>query len=144
MTNCIMFVDESGDHNLKNIDAHFPMFCLCGCVFEKTYYHKMVRPLIDALKIRIWGSTDIILHSRDIRRQQGPFRFLRDIGKREAFYLNINTLMEQLNFTIIVVAILKREHLAHYGSNAKHPYHLARMSTPIARLRAVPNPASTP
>jgi len=121
----VMFVDESGDHNLKNIDDNFPLFCLCGCVFEKEHYHEIARPLVDALKIRFWNSTDVILHSRDIRKQQGAFWFLQDSGKREAFYEAINAIMRQLDFSIIVVAILKREHLANYGDQAKHPYHLA-------------------
>ncbi|NBD35010.1 MAG: DUF3800 domain-containing protein [Chloroflexi bacterium] len=125
MTHYVMFVDETGDHNLKHIDDHFPLFCLCGCVFEKTYYHQVARPYVDDLKMRFWGATDIIFHSRDIRKQQGRFRFLRDHDRRSEFYNAINEMMEHLDFTIIVVAILKREHLSHYGDNAKHPYHLA-------------------
>ena len=66
-----MFIDESGDHNLQNIDDQFPLFCLCGCVFEKEYYRTTARPLIDKLKIRFWNSMDVILLSRDIRRQEG-------------------------------------------------------------------------
>jgi hypothetical protein len=121
----VMFVDESGDHNLQNIDDQFPLFCLCGCVFEKEYYRTTARPLIDRLKIRFWNSTDVILLSRDIRRQQGAFYFLKDRDRREEFYEALNKLMRQLDFSIIAVAILKREHLAQYGARARHPYHLA-------------------
>lgn len=120
-----MFVDESGDHNLKSIDHHFPIFCLCGCVFDKSYYHQVARPLVDDLKMHFCGTTDVVLHSRDIRKQQKDFRFLRNPERRAAFYEAINDLMGQLDFTIIAVAIMKREHLSQYGYNAKHPYHLA-------------------
>lgn len=34
MAQYVMFVDESGDHNLQNIDDNFPLFCLCGCIFK--------------------------------------------------------------------------------------------------------------
>jgi hypothetical protein len=119
-----MFVDESGDHNLQNIDDQFPLFCLCGCVFEKGYYRATARSLIDNLKIRFWNSTNVILLSRDIRRQQGAFYFLKDRDRREEFYEALNELMRRLDFSIIAVAILKREHLAQYGARARHPYHL--------------------
>jgi len=120
-----MFVDESGDHNLQNIDDNFPLFCLCGCVFEKEYYSATARPLIDNLKIRFWNSTNVILLSRDIRRQQGAFYFLKDRDRREEFYEALNELMRRLEFSIIAIAILKREHLAQYGDRARHPYHLS-------------------
>jgi hypothetical protein len=120
-----MFVDESGDHNLEHIDDHFPLFCLCGCIFEKKHYHQVARPLVEDLKLRFWGSADVILHSRDIRRQQGAFWFLKDEARRIEFYEALNTLLGQLDFSIIAVAILKREHRASYGDRAQHPYHLA-------------------
>lgn len=125
MAQYVMFVDETGDHNLQNIDDNFPLFCLCGCIFEKEYYHATARPLIDSLKIRFWNSTDVILHSRDIRRQQEAFRFLKDRDRREEFYEALNELVRQLDFFIIAVAILKHEILSQYGDQAKHPYHLA-------------------
>ncbi len=125
MADYVMFVDESGDHNLSNIDDNFPLFCLCGCIFEKDYYHDVARPMVDELKRRFWGTTDVILHSRDIRRWQKQFRFLHDSDQREAFYEAINAVMRQLDFSIIAVGILKHEHLASYGEQAKHPYHLA-------------------
>jgi hypothetical protein len=64
------------------------------------------------------------LLSRDIRRQQGAFYFLKDRDRREEFYEALNELMRRLDFSIIAVAILKREHLAQYGARARHPYHL--------------------
>lgn len=30
----IAYFDESGDHGLDNIDASYPVFVLCGCVFK--------------------------------------------------------------------------------------------------------------
>ncbi len=79
---------------------------------------------MDDLKVRFCGTTDVVLHSRDIRKQQKDFRFLWNPERRAAFYEAINNLVGQLDFTIIAVAIMKREHLSQYGYNAKHPYHL--------------------
>lgn len=33
-----LFIDESGDHGLKNIDPNFPVFVLSGCIFSKEDY----------------------------------------------------------------------------------------------------------
>jgi hypothetical protein len=123
--NYINFLDETGDHNLQSIDGNFPVFCLAGCVFESRYYHYVVRPRLDAFKIRFWNTTDFILHSRDIRRQQGAFSFLRDATRRKEFNAALNELIEELKFTILVVVILKQRHLDRYGPRARHPYHLA-------------------
>ena len=121
----ILFMDESGDHNLENIDNTFPAFCLAGCVFESEYYKQVVRPSVDALKQRFWGRTDVILHSSEIRKHRGPFSFLGNADKRQEFYEAINELIDKMDFTIIAVVILKKAHLDHYGDGARHPYHLS-------------------
>ncbi len=121
----VLFMDESGDHNLHSIDHSFPIFCLVGCIFERRYYHQVVRPKVDAFKKRFWGTTDIILHSRDIRKHQGPFVFLGDVKKRDEFYAALNDLMRTLDFTILAAVILKWAHLSKYGDQARHPYHLS-------------------
>lgn len=125
MTDYVMFLDESGDHNLKAIDENSPLFCLCGCIFEKGYYHEVARPLVDEFKMRFWNSTDVILHSRDIRRHREAFYFLKDGAKPREFYDALNQLIVQLDFSIIAAVILKREHIARYGDRAEHPYHLS-------------------
>jgi len=89
----VLFMDETGDHNLRSIDHNFPVFCLAGCIFERRYYHQVVRPRVDAFKKRFWGTTDVILHSRDIRKHQGPFAFLGNAEKRGEFYTALNGLM---------------------------------------------------
>jgi len=123
--NFVLFLDESGDHNLVNIDHNFPVFCLAGSIFERSYYHQVVRPRLDVFKMRFWNTTHVVLHSRDIRRHQGAFSFLGDSGKRESFYAALNALIQGLEFTVLAVVILKRAHRNRYGSRARHPYHLS-------------------
>ena len=121
----VLFMDESGDHNLESIDKKFPAFCLAGCIFERAYYKEVVRPAVDSLKQRFWGRTDIILHSSEIRKHSRAFTFLGNPAKRVEFYAAINELVATLEFTIIAVVILKQAHLDHYGDGARHPYHLS-------------------
>ncbi|MEW5830585.1 MAG: DUF3800 domain-containing protein [Chloroflexota bacterium] len=121
----VLFMDESGDHNLTNIDNNFPAFCLAGCIFERAYYKATVRPAVDALKSKFWGRTDVILHSSDIRKHRGDFSFLGDPGRRQEFYEALNEMVSGLRFTILAVVIMKKAHLDLYGDGARHPYHLA-------------------
>ena len=121
----IMFMDESGDHSLSSIDENFPIFCLVGCIFESAYYHHIARPRVDAFKKRLCGSTQVILHSRDIRKWNGSFSFLHDPKKRGSFCQASNALVGQLDFTILAVVIQKRALLTQYGGAADHPYHLS-------------------
>ena len=120
-----MFIDESGDHNLESIDPGFPVFCLTGCIFEHDYYHQVVRQRVNDFKQHWFGTTEVILLSRDIRRHQGPFVFLGDEGKREKFYSALDDLLRGLDFIVVAVVILKRAHLQEYGDRARHPYHLS-------------------
>jgi len=121
----VLFMDESGDHNLCNIDPNMPVFCLAGCGFESSYYQSVVRPRVDAFKIRFWGTTDVILHSSEIRKHRGAFSFLGDRPRRQAFYQACNGLIQGLEFTILAIAILKRPLINTYGAWARHPYHLS-------------------
>lgn len=121
----VLYMDESGDHNLISIDRKFSIFCLAGCVFEREYYREVVRQKVDEFKRRFWGRTDVILVSSRIRKHTGDFAFLNDAQKRSDFYDAINDLISGLSFTIIAVVILKQSHLSQYGSLAQNPYSLS-------------------
>lgn len=72
-----LFIDECGDPSLSSLNPDFPVFVLLGCLFDEIEYQKVCNRL-DALKIDIFGSDDVILHSRDIRKCEGVFAKLFD------------------------------------------------------------------
>lgn len=119
----VMFLDESGDHNLAKIDASYPMFVLAGCIFDFDYYLQEAEKKVNELKIKYFGKTNIILRSYDIRKQKGDFACLVDKKKREAFYEAIDILVGNLNFTVIAAAINKTKLKGQYG-HPTNPYHL--------------------
>src|ERR1700744_2963387 len=80
----IVYVDESGDHGLETVDAHYPIFVLVLCVFHKETYAQKVVPDIESLKFRHFGHDIVVLHEHDIRKEKGRFRF-RDREEREGF-----------------------------------------------------------
>jgi len=103
----VVFLDESGDHNLKTIDSSYPIFCLSACIFDFDYYFKEVENKLDSIKIKHFGTREVIVRSYDIRKQKGQFRSLVDITKRTAFYEELDKFIENLEFKIIAAVIDK-------------------------------------
>jgi Protein of unknown function (DUF3800) len=65
------------------------------------------------------------LHSREIRRCEGPFQILFNLGVKAKFYNDLNRLLEKGNFCLIGAGINKEEHIKKYGKGAKEPYSLS-------------------
>jgi len=121
----IGFLDECGDHSMEKIDQDFPLFVLALVVFERKIYVEQLIPKLGALKLKYWIHEGVNLHSREIRKQVGPFSFLHHPQKREQFIADINNLVETTPFTLFVTGIKKAKHLEKYGHQAKNPYELA-------------------
>lgn len=126
------FMDESGDHGLTFVDEHFPIFLLAGCLFKDAEYQR-VSDEIDALKREFFGTTEVILHSRDIRKCEGAFQVLFDLDIKKRFYERLNQIIEIADFTIISVAIDKKKHIEKYGKSADNPYSIC-LSYVLERL----------
>jgi len=126
------FIDETGDHGLSFVDKNFPIFLLCGCLFEKTSFDK-IKSEIDNFKTEFFQSTNIILHSRDIRKCEGAFQILFDLKIKEKFYGNLNKILKNSDFHIIGAAVHKENHIRQYGKSAHDPYCLS-LSFIIERL----------
>ena len=119
-----LFIDETGDHGLSFIDKNFPLFLLCGCLFREDAL-KDFEAKINSFKIKYFKTTEVILHSREIRKCEGSFQVLFDLKLKEAFYKDLNKILEQSQYVIIGVGINKEEHIKKYGNQAKDPYSLS-------------------
>ncbi len=116
-----LFLDETGDHGLKHLDPNFPIFLLCGCLFTEKALVAHQQDL-DAIKMKYWKTTSVILHSRDIRKCEGPFQIFFDLSLKQSFYADLDQAMERAEFTVIAAAINKEEHIKKYGRLAHDPY----------------------
>ncbi len=104
----IIYVDESGDHGLQNIDKDYPIFVLAFCCFKKESYINKVVPLVQNFKFKYWGHDQIVLHEHPIRKQKDEFAFLRGDAKYRTIFLNdINDIMSDLDCKIFYVVIDK-------------------------------------
>lgn len=124
MSKYYLFLDESGHHGLRKINQEFPILLLCGCLIEQTYYKTEFTKELNRLKRKYFSKTDIILHSRDIRKWENNFEILGDLKLRSRFYTDLDNLISKSNFTIIASAILKNDLIKSYGPRANNPYDL--------------------
>ena len=120
----IVYVDESGDHGLANINPDYPLFVLSFCVFHKNEYINNIIPNFLNLKFKYFGHEMVIFHEREIRKQIDEFICLRNSEIRNNFLTEITTFVERCNFTLIAV-VIKKELLRQRYSNPYNPYELA-------------------
>ncbi len=119
-----LFLDESGDHDLINIDPEYPVFVLAGCVMDIDYEGKVLTLALNQFKKELFGNSDIVLHLADYTRNKACFGNLCDKAFRERFYAGLNKIIKDADFTLIACIVDKEEHIKHY-KNAIDPYLLS-------------------
>ncbi len=127
-----LYLDETGDHGLSFIDHNFPIFLLCGCLFNQIEMENMEKK-VNLFKQKYFSTSNVILHSREIRKCEGSFQILFDLNLKAKFYEDMNLIIKNSKFKIIGVGINKEEYIKRYGKSAKDPYALS-LSFIIERL----------
>jgi hypothetical protein len=120
----VVYVDESGDHGLVQINPQFPVFVLAFCVFQIDHYVGTVVPAVEKLKFDFFGHDMVVLHERDIRKALPPFDILLDPGVRAPFMERLSTIVTTSDFIVIASTIRKEEFRARRGSDL-NPYNVA-------------------
>lgn len=120
----VIYVDESGDHGLRSIDAAYPIFVLAFCIFRKTDYIEKVVPTLQAFKFKWFGHNLIVLHENEIVRRKPPFAFLQFDDIRQRFIGDLNHIVAQAPMTVIAAVIRKDALIRHYVK-PQNPYQLA-------------------
>lgn len=120
----IVYVDESGDHNLQPIDKYYPVFVLSCCIFEKSDYSTTVSPRIQNFKFKYFGHDIVILHEHKIRKQRVPFKFLQNRAKRSAFMTELSKIVKDAPFTL-VAAVIDKQRLTDQYAYPENPYEIA-------------------
>lgn len=123
-SNFSIYVDESGDHGLVNINPEYPLFVLTFCLVAKNEYGAQVIPEMVSFKQRWFGHEAMILHAHEIRKEKGDFAFLFDRSVREKFMDDLTGLMDRLPYMLIASAIDKQK-LNHCYVEPDNPYAIA-------------------
>lgn len=125
----IVYVDESGDHDLTKINRDYPIFTLVFCVFKTDYYIHKLMPNFNVFKVKYWGHCDTILHEHDIRKNMhGDWKIMSDPQTRKSFQNNITTLIQGADFDIIS-CVIRKEFFINRSMNTvespDNPYEIA-------------------
>lgn len=133
----IVFADESGSPALDGPDPTFPVFVLNCVLVSKIEYAGRVVPDLQRLKFDFVGHDQLVLHERDIRRQQREFAFLQvDPAIRDTFLVRMNGIVAEANIDVIA-AVIDKVRLKERYANPWSPYEIALhfcMETLLARL----------
>src|ERR1700756_2293011 len=95
----VLFLDESGDHNLTIIDPQYPLFVLGGVIIDKDYADGELTRELNAFRQELFGRTDIVLHTADITRNRDGFEQVKETVFRARFYERLNAMMRKLEYT---------------------------------------------
>lgn len=125
----IAYVDESGDANWTPT-TEFPLLCVNYCLFEKETYLNSVVPRFNRLKFDYWGSDNIVLHERDLRKPdkcrdpavRSKYERLKG-PRREAFMCALTDLLRDADFRCFCVIIDKPKVPSLHKTF--DPYHIA-------------------
>lgn len=120
----IVYVDESGDHNLVDFDPQYPRFVLAFCIFRIDHYVDHVVPTMQRLKFDYFGHDMVVLHERDIRRELPPFDLLLNSRVRSEFMTRVDELISSSLFRIVASVIRKHEFRERRGTQTS-PYEVA-------------------
>lgn len=119
----IAFIDESGDHGMKNIDPDSPWFALTAAVYRREDYLTKEIPAMSRIKLDFWSHDGVIFHDYDIRKKVGPFSILIDNAERERFFNALNIQFRTTTATVISAVINKDAHCRQYHKPV-NPYEL--------------------
>lgn len=122
-SNFVVYVDESGNHGMQNVDPDYPLFVLAFCIFYKKHYSEKVVPALQKFKFNHFGHDIVILHERDIRKEKGPFK-LASALHRNAFLGELTDIIDRSNF-ILVSSVIDKTRLQELDPEAPNLYHLA-------------------
>jgi len=119
-----LYIDESGDHGLCNLNPDFPIFLLCGIIISSEEYERL-RINFNEIKRSIWGSEQVIFHSRDIRKCEKEFKYLFDLELKAGFYQMLDYSIRIADYRIIASAINKEKYIKLYGRLSDDVYEIS-------------------
>lgn len=99
-----VFIDESGESDVKKPDPRFEIFVLCGVIFREDHYNHFNQSM-KLLKAKYFNDERIIFHSSEMRRKAGAFEIFRNQNILEEFYKDIGEIFINSKYRIISCVI---------------------------------------
>lgn len=119
-----LYIDECGDHQLEKYNPAFPVFSLCGVLVSEDRIDEL-EASVKELKRGFFDSEDVILHSRDIRKQEKAYSILQHPDIRQNFYERINSILGKQGVYVIVCCSILKEPFVERFSRGEDVYGLS-------------------
>ena len=122
-----IYIDEVGNPDLDSSEhPNHRYLSLTGVIFDLEHVDVCVHPKLESLKRRHFDhhpDDPVVLHRKELVSSKPPFHALSDSQARSAFDDEFLKLLEELEFSVITVAIDKLDHKKQYTSWRFDPYH---------------------
>lgn len=118
----VMYLDESGNHDLKKINPNYPVFALGGVIADRAHVRDVIGPQMREFKLRHFGREDVVLHTVDMGRGRGDYDFLANQTKRANFYTDLNELLGRWDYKVVVCVFELERYVKQYTTPVD-PYH---------------------
>lgn len=102
----LVYVDESGGHDLASPDPNYPVFVLAAAVFDIRRYVCEFVPSITRLKVDHLGHDGHALHEAEIRKRIGVFGFSGSDVRQQEFMDCLAELVDRYATNILAQVIL--------------------------------------
>jgi len=119
-----LYIDECGDHQLEKFNPNFPIFTLCGILVPGNKLETLENS-VKRLKQEFFEDEGVILHSRDIRKQEKVYSILQHSEIRQKFYDGINSILGQHEIYVIVCCSILKEPFVEKFSRGEDVYGLS-------------------
>ena len=86
---------------------------MCGILVSRQNLRVLSKAFED-LKVDIFGSKEVVIHSVDIRKWRGPFSVLADRELRERFFSGIERILSRTEAYVIVSCTILKEQLSKF------------------------------
>lgn len=119
-----VFIDEVGNHDLTSSDDPQHRYLgLTGVIMRLEYSSGDFTNALNAIKQEIFGTTEVVLHRREMLTAKPPFEVLANPESRQRFDELLLELVATAVYRVFTVVIDKKEHKQKYMVWRFHPYH---------------------
>ena len=119
-----LYIDECGDHQLDKFNPNFPIFTLCGFLVPGNKL-ELLEAAVKSFKREFFNDENVIIHSRDIRKQEKDYSILQYPDVRKRFYEGINNILGQPGVYVIVCCSILKEPFVERFSRGEDVYGLS-------------------
>lgn len=103
-----LYIDECGDHQLEKFNPNFPIFTLCGILVPGDKLATLENS-VRLFKREFFDNEEVIIHSRDIRKQEKVYSILQYPEIKQKFYGRINSILGQHDMYVIICCSILKE-----------------------------------